>query len=185
MENHYCAERGQESESADKTGCRTPHLTEDEVKAAFLRVVNFLITDRDEVLAELRAVRDTLSGTEKLEAEQKRLAEQMNTDADAVQSLIAENARVAQDQEAYSVRYDALASRFEDTKAKYEKVTADIAAKGIRRREFDRFIQAVEKLPDMVTEFDEALWGALVDHLTVHAKDNIVFTMTCGMEIKA
>ena len=148
-------------------------------------MVNSLITDKGEVLAELRAVRDTLSGTEELEAEQKQLAEQMNADADAVQSLIAENARVAQDQEAYSVRYEALASRFEDTKAKYEKVTADIAAKGIRRRELERFILAVEKLPAMVTEFDEALWGSLVDHLTVNGKDDIVFTMTSGMEIKA
>ena len=122
---------------------------------------------------------------EELEMEQKRLAEQMNVDADAVQEIISENARVAQDQDEYNVRYNALASRFEDTKAKYEKVTADIAAKGIRRRELERFILAVEKLPEMVTEFDEALWGSLVDHLTVHSKDNIVFTLTSGMEIKA
>lgn len=147
--------------------------------------MNSLITDRKEILAELRSVRDTLSGTEELEAEQKRLAEQMNADAEAVQELIAENARVAQDQEAYTLRYEALVSRFEDTKARYEQVTSEIAMKGIRRREFDRFIKAVEKLPEMVTEFDEALWGSLVDHLTVHSKDNIVFTLTSGMEIKA
>ena len=122
---------------------------------------------------------------EELEAEQRRLAEQMNADADAVERLIAENARVVQDQEEYSLRYEALGSRFEDTKAKYERVTAEIAAKGIRKRELERFIQSVEKMPDMVTEFDEALWGSLVDHLTVHSKDNIVFTLTSGMEIKA
>ena len=81
--------------------------------------------------------------------------------------------------------YDALVSRFETTKAEYEKITADIAAKGIRRRELERFIQSVEKLPEAVTEFDEALWGSLVDHLTVNAKDDIVFTMASGMEIKA
>ena len=65
------------------------------------------------------------------------------------------------------------------------KATADISARGIRRRELERFIQSVEKLPEMVTEFDEALWGSLVDHLTVNAKDDIVFTMASGMEIKA
>ncbi len=41
----------------------------------------------------------------------------MNVDANAVNQIIAENARVAQDQEAYRVRYEALASRFEETKA--------------------------------------------------------------------
>ena len=172
------------SKFKDQTRCQTPHLTEDEVKAAFLRAVNSVIADRKEILKELRAVRDTLSGTEELEEEQKRLAEQMNVDADAVQEIIAENARVAQDQYEYNVRYNALATRFEDTKAKYEKVTGDIAAKGIRRLELERFTLAVEKLPEMVTEFDEALWGSLVDHLTVNDKDDIVFTMTSGMEIK-
>jgi len=57
--------------------------------------------------------------------------------------------------------------------------------KGIRRREFWRFIKSVEALPDAITEFDEALWGSLVDHMTVHSKDNIVFTLTSGMEIEA
>ncbi|MBR2255766.1 MAG: recombinase family protein [Blautia sp.] len=173
------------SKFKDKTRCRTPHLTEDEIKAAFLQVVNSLITDRKEVLTELRTVRDMLTGTEDLEKEQKKLAEQMNVDADAVQEIISENARVAQDQEEYTIRYDALVSRFETTKAEYEKVTSDIAAKGIRRRELERFIQSVEKLPEMVTEFDEALWGSLVDHLTINAKDDIVFTLTSGMEINA
>ena len=85
----------------------------------------------------------------------------------------------------YNDRYNALASRFEATRAEYEKVTAAIAEKGIRRRELERFIQAVEKLPEMVSDFDEALWGSLVEKITVNGKDDIVFTMASGMEIKA
>ena len=173
------------SKFKDKTRCTTPHLTEDEVKDAFIRVVNKLITDRKEILKELRSVRDALTGTEELEKEQKRLAEQMNVDADAVQEIIAENARVAQNQDEYNDRYNALASRFEATRAEYERVTAGIAEKGIRRRELERFIQAVEKLPEMVSDFDEALWGSLVEKITVNGKDDIVFTMASGMEIKA
>ena len=172
------------SKFRDKTHCKTPHLTEGEIKAAFIRMVNSLITDRDEILAELRTIRTEFSGTEELEAEQRRLAEQMNADADAVQNPIAENARVAQDQEAYSQRYEARVSRFEETKAKYEKVTEEISTKGIRRREFDRFIKAVEKLPEMVTEFDEALWGSLVEFITVRGKDDLTFTLSSGTEIQ-
>lgn len=172
------------SKFKDKTHCKTPHLTEEEIKAAFIRMVNSLITDRDEILAELRTIRTEFSGTEELEAEQRRLAEQMNADVEAVENLIAENARVAQNQGAYTLRYEALASRFEETKAKYEKVTADISAKGIRRREFDRFIKAVEKLPEMVTEFDEALWGSLVAYLTVRGKDDLTFTLSSGTEMQ-
>ena len=93
--------------------------------------------------------------------------------------------RVAQDQEEYTLRYEAIVSRFDATKAKYDQITSEIAMREIRRREFGRFIKAVEELPQMVTDFDEVLWGSLVDHVTIHAKDNIVFTLTSGTEIKA
>ena len=64
-------------------------------------------------------------------------------------------------------------------------ITEQIMQGGICRRKLDRFIQAVGKLPDRMTEFDEAFWDSLFDHMTVHAKDNIVFTLTNGMEIRA
>ena len=147
--------------------------------------MNQLIGRKEEILSELRAVMETLSGTEELIREQKQLAEQMNADAEAVQELIAENARKAQDQETYTLRYEALVSRFEETKARHAQVTQEITLRGIRRREFRRFIAEVEKLPQAITEFDETLWGSMVDHLTVHSRDNIVFTLTGGMEIKA
>ena len=170
----------------DKTGCKTPHLTEDEVKEAFISVCNRLIVDRSEILDDLKAAQAMLSGTAELETEQRRLAEQMNVDDEAVRQVISENARVAQDQEAYRIRYEALVSRFEETKARYDAVTEEIRMRGIRRREFGRFIAEVEKMGDKpIRKFDEALWGALVDHITVHAKDNIIFTLNSGTEIQA
>ena len=67
--------------------------------AAFLRVVNSLITGKESLLANLREIQDTYSGTESLEAELKALDEQMNREVDAVQELISQNARVARNQE--------------------------------------------------------------------------------------
>lgn len=148
-------------------------------------MVNRLITDRTSILEDLREVRSTFSGTKELEAEQLRLAEQMNVDDEAVKAAIAENARKAQNQDEYNTRFELLSAKAQESKARYEKVTSEIAMYGIRRREFERFIKKVEELPQMVTEFDDALWSSLVDHITVHSKDNIVFTLNSGMEIKA
>jgi hypothetical protein len=55
----------------------------------------------------------------------------------------------------------------------------------IRRRKIERFIEAVKDLPELITEFDESLWAGLVDSMTVHSKDRILFRLTCGMEIEA
>ena len=81
--------------------------------------------------------------------------------------------------------YDAAVSRNEATKAKREKVAADIRQRGIRRREFDRFIVELEKLPEAVSEFDDALWGSLVEYGTVGKDKSMVFTLIGETEITA
>ena len=65
------------------------------------------------------------------------------------------------------------------------KVAADIRQRGTRRREFERFITELEKLPEAVSEFDEALWSSLVDYVTVGKDKTMVFTLIGGTEMKA
>ena len=81
--------------------------------------------------------------------------------------------------------YDAAVSRYEATKAEREKVAADIRQRGIRRWEFERFITELEKLPKAVSEFDEALWGSLVEYVTVGKDKTMVFTLIGGTEMRA
>ena len=164
--------------------CSTPHLTEDEIKAAFVRMVNKLSADRKALVADLREIQRTYSGgTDDLEPRLRELDNRLNRDADAVQELIAQNARVAQDQDEYNAKYDAAVSQYEATKAERDKLAAEIRQRGIRKREFDRFIKALERLPESVTEFDEAMWGSLVEHVTVYSKDDIRFMLPCGTEV--
>lgn len=165
--------------------CVTPHLTEDEIKDAFIRAVNKLAADREPILADLLEIQATYAGTDDLEKTLRELDEQMNRDADAIQELIATNARVAQNQDDYNARYDALVSSYEAVKKRRGDVAAEIRQKGIRRREFARFIAAVEKLPNEVTEFEESMWSDLVESMTVYAKDDIRFILPCETEIKA
>ena len=150
-----------------------------------IRAVNKLAADREPILADLREIQDTYAGTDDLEETLRELDEQMNRDADAIQDLIATNARVAQNQDDYNAKYDALVSSYEAVKKRRDEVAAEIRQKGIRRREFARFIAAVEKLPDEVTEFEESMWSDLVESMTVYAKDDLRFILPCETEIKA
>jgi len=87
---------------------------------------------------------------------------------------------VAQNQDDYNAAYDAAVSRYEAIKAEREKVAADIRQRDIRRREFERLISELEKLPEAVSEFDETLWGSLVDYVTVGKDKIVVFTLLGG-----
>ena len=136
------------------------------------------------MLADLGEVQQMYSGTDELDQRLRELDDLLNTEADAVQAQIARNARVAQNQDDYSAAYDAAVSRYETTKAEREKVAADIRKRGIRRREFERFITELEKLPGLVTEFDEAIWGSLVEYVTVGKDKTMVFTLLGGTEMQ-
>ena len=148
-------------------------------------MVNKLYADREFYITELTAIKDRLGDTTALEKERRILDEQLGIDAKAVNDLIARNARVAQDQKEYNERYDALVSRYEETEHKRDAVIGQIDQIMIRRRKIERFIESVKDLPELITELDESLWAGLVDSMTVHSKDRIVFQLTCGMEMEA
>jgi chromosome segregation ATPase len=147
--------------------------------------VNAIITDREFYITELTAIKDRLGDTTALEKERRILDEQLGIEAKAVNDLIAQNARVAQNQTEYNERYDALVSRYEETERKRDGVADRINKIMIRRRKLERFIESIEALPELYTEFDAGQWAALVDSMTVHTKDRIAFTLTCGMEVEA
>ena len=71
------------------------------------------------------------------------------------------------------------------TKEQWDALAVEIRHKGIRRRESEKFIIELEKLPETVAEFDDALWGSLVDYVTVGKDKTMVFTLIGGTEKKA
>ena len=169
----------------DKPRCQTPHLTEDEIKTAFVRLVNGISADREFYITEMTAIRDRVSDTSELERQKRLLDQQLAVDAKAVNDLIAENARKAQNQAEYREREAALVSRYEETEAKRNAVVDQISQRMVRRRKLERFIEAVTGLPELYTEFDKGQWSALVDSVTVMDKKRMVWKLTSGMEVES
>ena len=124
------------------------------MKAAFIRLVNKLSTDREFYITELTVIKNRLGDTTALEKERRILDEQLGIDAKAVNDLIAQNARVAQNQTEYNERYEALVSRYEETERRRDELADRINQIMIRRRKLERFIENVEGLPELYTEFD-------------------------------
>ena len=61
----------------------------------------------------------------------------------------------------------------------------DIRQRGSCRREIESFITELEMLSEMVSEFDDAIWGSLVEYVTVGKDKTMVFTLIGGTEITA
>lgn len=166
-----------------RSHCTTPHLTEDEIKAIFVKAVNQLISNKDEIIRNITLLKEQLTDKEALEKERDRISTDLNLLADKVQQLIVENARVAQNQDDYDRNYNELVSRYEAAKKQYDKVCEAIQYRKVRSRQIDNFIKELRE-QKLIEKFDERLWGSLVDFITVYSKDDIWVTFKDGTEIK-
>ena len=69
-------------------------------------------------------------------------------------------------------------------KAKYDAVIRDIQANNAKAERLDAFAKAIGSRDEALTEFDEGLWGTLVEHMTVYGKRDIGITCKDGTEIR-
>ena len=101
------------------------------------------------------------------------------------QNIVAENARIAQDQDEYQKRYDSLVARYDETKAQYDSVTESIAAKEAKSARLADFISLMKSQKGVISEFDIGLWSSTVEFVTVGRSKEITVTFRDGTEIKA
>lgn len=74
---------------------------------------NQLVTEKKEIVANAEIIRKTLCVTDALQEEKGKLEEEMAVLVKMTQNIVAENARVAQDQDEYQKRYEGLARRYD------------------------------------------------------------------------
>ncbi|MCM1222968.1 MAG: recombinase family protein [Lachnospiraceae bacterium] len=165
--------------------CETPHVTEDEIKAAFVSAYNQLVSEKEELITNAELIRQTLCCTDDLQEEKCRLEDEMSVVVEMTQSIIAENARIAQDQGEYQKRYNSLAERYDSVKARYDETVADITAKEAQSERLANFIKVMEAQKGVITDFDERLWSSMVEFITIGRKKEIIVTFRDGTEIRA
>lgn len=165
--------------------CSTPHLTDGQIKAAFLSAANKLLADKSPVIQNGKEMSSLLFDTTALEKERDELLQEVQVVADMVQKCIYENAHVALDQESYQKKYDDLTARYEAGKKKLQEVTEKISQLQSQKGNVEEFLKAFEKAPDSLTEFNQESFNELCDYITVYSDDDIRVTFRNGQEIKA
>ena len=127
----------------------------------------------------------TLCGTEALREEKVRLEDEMSVLVEMTQNIVAENARIAQDQDEYQKRYDGLVQRYDAIKARYDDMVAAISAKEAQSERLANFIKVLKSQDGTISDFDGSLWGGMVEFITVGRDKEITVTFRDGTEILA
>ena len=103
----------------------------------------------------------------------------------SLQGCIAENARIAQDQAEYQKRYDSMVAKYDAAKAKYDETIAAISAKEAQSARLMAFVKALQERDGTIEDFDESLWGCMVEHIMVGRNKDMTATFWDGTEIQA
>ena len=148
--------------------CPSPHLRDEEIRAAFLQAVNEVVARKTEIVDACSKVLLALSDTENLEREAERLQTEQERVYQQIMSQIQENATKAQDQEAYNRRVEPLYARYEALKAKTQKVRNLMMDKVGRRRKMEAYLQRLRQLEN-VADFDESMFAGTVDQVIVYS----------------
>ena len=142
--------------------CATPHLTEDEIKAMFLKAYNELMGNRKQVIADCRLMLEMLCDHTKLDAKIAKANKEIAMVSGLVSDCVHENAEKAQDQDTYSSKYNSLVDRHQKAIERLEKLKAACLARVNRARELQDFIDALLTSPLVLDAWDEQLWRLLV-----------------------
>ena len=121
--------------------------------------------------------------TEDLIIEKERLAGEMKTVAEKTHELINENARVAQDQIEYQKRFEEMDERCNGLQIQYDEADAAIKQKEALSIKLDEFVKAIESRDGVLEDFDETLWGYIVEDVTVMRGKEMKFRLAGGIEI--
>ena len=147
--------------------CSTRHLTEEEIKQIFVKALNSLVEVKENVIAELTDLIDGVCQTGELVEEHNRVEQELRVLAEHLETLIHENARVAQDQTAYLKQENEIRARYMEKQGILEKLDEQIAAREGKRKTLEGMIQVVCGINGDQVEFDEDLWGGVLDHIVV------------------
>ena len=124
----------------------------------------------------------TLNNIIAIDLEAKQQTEEADIAADLIRKCVAENTTTSQDQEAYLERYKGLKARYEAATQRLKQIEDQRTERKQRRQKMLEFIRMLENTDGLLTEFDEGLWNATVEAVTVQVDGSIAFKWKNGMK---
>lgn len=165
-----------------KPQCETPHITEEEIKARFLKVYNGLIESKAAVIAACKAAKERFVKCPELQTEMDELLTEMNEVTVLTQQCIADKQNGHGND--FSARYNGYVERYEKAKARYDEISELLDARAVKGRAIDRFLRDISGREELLSEFDAVLWITVIDIVTVRKDGVLVFRFRDGREIE-
>lgn len=163
--------------------CRTPTLTEDTIKFAFIKAYNKLMKNRDEIIENCKLLLSEID-TDEYTDEMQKLRDEMALLSEQAKLCISENATNAQFQADYERKYSAISSRYEQAEQRLKKLMNETEQRHVRKTRLIAFITALGEQSFVLGEWSEEAWTKMVESVIVERTGRLVFRFKYGSEVK-
>ncbi len=159
-----------------KKVCKTPTVTDEIVKKAFMSVMRDLISEED-LFENLDLVLKTVSDTSELESklEDARLELELCNDKISQLSMHSDTAE-------FNSKYEKLTAKLEKAEKEAYQYSTAIDKKLKSASTIRLYIESLREVKDSLGEFDERTFNILLERVTVNT-DNFVFRFRDGREV--
>ena len=103
--------------------------------------------------------------------------------AERLESLIRENARVAQDQTVYLKQENEIRALYVEKQGDIEQLDEQITERESKRNALESMIQVVCGINEEQVAFDEEIWGGLLDHIVVKEDGQVIVVFKGEIEV--
>ena len=151
--------------------CPSPHVREDEIKAAFEKALGMILERRSEIFSAYETMIASLTDTAQQEREMERTQERLDEINLEMEHMVCRNAKTAQGQDEYNRIFNTLSVKCDALKERIGALKAQLAMKFGRRLRMEAFMVELRQTEDL-TGFDEQLFAGTVERIIVNHGKN-------------
>ena len=167
--------------------CPSPHVREEEIKAAFERALGRMLERRSGIFSAYETMIASLTDTARQERELERTQARLDEINLEMEHMVCRNAKTAQNQDEYNREFEALSAKCGVLKEKILKLKEQLTVKAGRKRKLEAFIDKIKNTTRLIS-FDEQLFAGTVEQVIVNRsktknEKTLTFCFRDGTEI--
>ena len=162
-------------------GCGSKAISEDIIKAAFVKAVNILLSDKESLIRHCTEALNTELDYQEAEIQLSHMQDELSDISASLHDEIVRSVRYGESTS--SIAEKQLSKRYDEIVSQIEICRADIDHKQKQHSIFC-YLTEMFKSIETITEWDDILWLSVIEKAVIYKNGLIVFVFKTGSEIK-
>lgn len=167
-----------------KSVCDMKGVGEVQLKEIFVRMFNRLYTEKDSFIRTMVNNISKVIGADRNDKEAKELDEKIAKLKDEIKKLVRFNVQNNLDSTIYTEEYTRLSHELDICRQKQIDMDKDTARKEDMKNRIEDIANLLKSRKELLEEFDDELFIALVDHIKVTSPVHLIFVLKSGIEVE-